>query len=133
MLLFYAALRNSRRIITNIYESCDDINVNELHDKNDTLNSIYDFNAFLTNRQYTLSSGYDMRNMSNNISTNINQMITIRKNFEKNKLVNKLMNPNIIPLQKLKIIEDNDHLLDNISLVPNITSGGLFDDFNFEI
>jgi len=131
MLLFYATLRNSRRILTTIHDSYES-HVNESYNKNRTLNSIEAYGFFINNGKEKTNSGYDMRNILFDNSNN-NQIINICKNFEKKNLLDKLSNPNIMSIKKLQMIDDNSHLFDDVDMVPNILSGGLFDDFNFEI
>ena len=52
-------------------------------------------------------------------------------NYRKYELLNKLTSDNISTIEKLVLIEKEFE--SNQINAPNITSGGLFDDFNFEI
>ena len=52
-------------------------------------------------------------------------MYNIYQNLEKKKLLDKLQNKNISILTKLDLLQDNS------IKSPNITAGGLFNDFNF--
>jgi hypothetical protein len=68
--------------------------------------------------------GFDQRPIKEN-------KIKIQKlkiNFKKKEILDKLTNNDISMCDKIKIIKQYDLL--NDSIVPNITSGGLFDDFD---
>ena len=82
-------------------------------------------NFFRTNSD---SKGYDERFPK---VENINQeeFYRMRSNIEINKLVKTLEDNNISTLAKMNILEKYSFLFNN-SLAPNITSGGLFDDYD---
>ena len=70
------------------------------------------------------NSGYDERYVMNKTNDE-EQMYNIYQNLEKKKLLDKLQNKNISILTKLDLLQDNS------IKSPNITAGGLFNDFNF--
>lgn len=74
--------------------------------------------------------GFDTRYHFND--NNINQLERINNYFEIKKIINTLENNNTSQYYKLLLIKQNDFLFED-SFTPNITKGGLFDDFNFSI
>ena len=84
---------------------------------------IYDFNF----KNY---QGMDMRFYNIN-DTEVLTLYRIRENIEKKLLLEKLQRDSISLDIKMALIENNDLFEKNLS--PNISKGGLMDDYNFEI
>ena len=101
----------------------------EKYEKNYTLNSIEDYEP-LKNDQRENFKGYDMRNIT--VKNEEDELITIAENFEKQYILKQLNNSGLSTITKLQIIDNNNHLFEDIDFAPNILSGGLLDDFNFE-
>tara|TARA_Y100000992_G_C21268233_1_gene495147 strand:- start:2150 stop:2560 length:411 start_codon:yes stop_codon:yes gene_type:complete len=130
-LLFYSALRNSRKTVINMYESnLDDNSCVMKSEMKESANSTNVFEEFMNNTCTLSHSGLDMRNITNN--NEHEELINISANFEKNSLLNKLNSPKLSIIAKMNLIDVNDHLFEDISYAPDICKGGLFDDFNFE-
>jgi hypothetical protein len=72
--------------------------------------------------------GYDSRYDNN---TNYEDVFNVAKNYELDKLLKKLESKNINNLEKMNILEEYSFIF-NHSMAPNITAGGLLDDYNFE-
>ena len=99
----------------------------ELTQQND-LKSFHDFNNFL-NMSYLYKSGFDMRYIENTTRLEMEEFL-IKKHFYNKDLLNKLTSTLISQKEKLDIIKKEDILSDQFT--PNILSGGLLDDFNFD-
>jgi len=56
---------------------------------------------------------------------------TIASHIRRMSILTTLQNPDISTLHKLKVIEINDVLQNHTNILPNITSGGLLNDWNY--
>ena len=85
-----------------------------------------------TNELDVHKKGYDQRNITS-LSDKIETLEYINKNFRRQLLLNKLQSNDSL-LNKLNLLKSKeyDYLFDDIPSV-NITAGGLFNDWNFEI
>jgi len=68
-----------------------------------------------------------------NEEENIIMLNKIKVNLKKQKLLNQLESKSVSNLDKLEIIEENEQLfLDKNKLMIDLSSGGLYNDFDFE-
>ena len=79
------------------------------------------------------NEGCDMTRPSENEEENIIMLNKIGVNLKKQKLLQQLESKIISNLDKLKIIEENEQLfLDKNKLMIDLSSGGLYNDFDFD-
>jgi len=76
-------------------------------------------------------SGFDCRYSLNITKESEEELFKIKKYLELNKILNSLESSKISEIEKLNIIDYN-YILDQDTIV-NLTSGGLMDDWNFNI
>ena len=74
-----------------------------------------------------------IKNITNTIQLPENKVSvsTIASHIRKMSVLSTLQHPNISMLHKLQVIEINDILQNEQNLSPNITSGGLLEDWNY--
>ena len=75
-------------------------------------------------------SGYDQRHP--NVTDTEEELYKVFKHMEVKKIVNQLETGNLSLVSKMNILDKYSFLFEE-SLGTNITSGGLLDDFNFEL
>jgi hypothetical protein len=76
--------------------------------------------------------GFDMTNLLENEEENIIMLNKIGVNLKKQKLLQQLESKSVSNLDKLKMIEENEELFsDKNKLTIDLSSGGLYNDFNF--
>ena len=81
-------------------------------------------------------SGYDYRYIydiyKENITENSQIISKFKKNLQSKVLLNQLLDPNYSINTKIKLLEENDELFDGIKIAPNLNSGNLMKDWDFE-
>lgn len=92
------------------------------------LDNINKVNYNLTSYKVNYNQGIDMRYPN---STDFDDLLNLKiyENYQKFDLLKKLESTKVSELDKLKFIEQSNMI--NPSFAPNITAGGLFDDFYF--
>ena len=121
-LLLYTAFKTSKRK-TALHYSIHDNNVVLICERKDS------FDDFLNDkRNDTLLRGCDTRYPKED---NAEELYKISENMNKLELLKKINSSQLSLLTKLDLIESNDHIFDEDSFAPNISKGGLMDDFNF--
>lgn len=75
-------------------------------------------------------SGYDQRHP--NVTDTEEELFKVYKDMEVKKIVNQLENGNLSLISKMNILDKYSFLFEE-SMAANITSGGLLDDFYFEL
>ena len=79
------------------------------------------------------NEGCDMTRPSENEEENIIMLNKIKVNLKKQKILQQLESKIISNLDKLKMIEENEQLfLDKNKLMIDLSSGGLYNDFDFD-
>ena len=91
---------------------------------------IHKTNICLFDDNFKINQGVDMRFKDDNYM-NESILINIEEYILKKKILEKLIDEDISIHQKLDLIDSN-YILDN-NLCQNILSGGLLDDYNFNI
>lgn len=130
-LLLYTSFRSSKKRVTNLFQSSTFYYQPILNKNNSNNNSVTQnvFDDFLSDRNDTFLRGYDMRYPKDNNETE--QLYKIGENMEKLSLLNKLNSSQLSMLAKITLIDSNSHIFDDELMAPNISKGGLLDDFNF--
>ncbi len=88
-------------------------------------------------KTYKKYEGYDMTKLNetsydfhnDNINDNINEIIKI--NFMKQKSLRYLQNQNVSLFEKINYIE-NCEVFNKTSMIPSVTAGGLFNDWDWD-
>ena len=93
------------------------------------MNLLILLNLFTIFNSQQLNSGLDNR-FTNNESEIELELERINNYFEKQKIIKTLENPNVSQIYKIELI--NNYLIED-TLTPNISKGGLYDDFQFII
>ncbi len=79
-----------------------------------------------TNEKHKFTTGFDHR--YNITETNFDQIHCIHRSFSKVALLHILENPKIFTIEKVKIIKHSDLICES-SMMPNVTKGGLYNDW----
>lgn len=132
----FCSLNVLRKSVT--YHSMSYTNPSIIHDYFNITNkinssiSIINFdNITKYNITYQTTNGIDER--YNRIESNHDEIYECYKNHELQNLLNFLLSTDVSTVQKIQLILSNQHLLNQSNYVPmNFSSGGLYDDYNFD-
>lgn len=116
-----------RNMVTSNSYSISSYNINNI--KNSSIKIIRLNNETFFNITRKPEVGYDER--YNSSEDNSEALYEINKNYYKKLLLDKLLDDNIPIVSKIQLLIDNNYLMEENKNV-NITTGGLFDDYNYD-
>jgi hypothetical protein len=116
-----------RNMVTSNSYSISSYNINNI--KNSSIKIIRLNNETFFNITRKPQVGYDER--YNSSQDNSEAVYEINKNYYKKLLLDKLLDDNIPMMSKIQLLIDNNYLMKENKNV-NITTGGLFDDYNYD-
>lgn len=116
-----------RNMVTSNSYSISSYNINNI--KNSSIKIIRLNNETFFNITRKPEVGYDER--YNSSEDNSEELYEINKNYYKKLLLDKLLDDNIPMMSKIQLLIDNNYLMKENKNV-NITTGGLFDDYNYD-
>lgn len=116
-----------RNMVTSNSYSISSYNINNI--KNSSIKIIRLNNETFFNITRKPQVGYDER--YNSSEDNSEALYEINKNYYKKLLLDKLLDDNIPMMSKIQLLIDNNYLMKENKNV-NITTGGLFDDYNYD-
>ena len=116
-----------RNMVTSNSYSISSYNINNI--KNSSIKIIRLNNETFFNITRRPEVGYDER--YNSSQDNSEAVYEINKNYYKKLLLDKLLDDNIPIVSKIQLLIDNNYLMEENKNV-NITTGGLFDDYNYD-
>lgn len=116
-----------RNMVTSNSYSISSYNINNI--KNSSIKIIRLNNETFFNITRKPEVGYDER--YNSSEDNSEALYEINKNYYKKLLLDKLLDDNIPMMSKIQLLIDNNYLMKENKNV-NITTGGLFDDYNYD-
>ena len=116
-----------RNMVTSNSYSISSYNINNI--KNSSIKIIRLNNETFFNITRKPEVGYDER--YNSIQDNSEAVYEMNKNYYKKLLLDKLLDDNIPIVSKIQLLIDNNYLMEENKNV-NITTGGLFDDYNYD-
>ena len=114
-------------MVTSNSYSISSYNINNI--KNSSIKIIRLNNETFFNITRKPEVGYDER--YNSSEDNSEELYEINKNYYKKLLLDKLLDDNIPMMSKIQLLIDNNYLMKENKNV-NITTGGLFDDYNYD-
>ena len=117
----------SCNMVTSNYYPISSYNINNII--NSSIKIIKLNNETFFNITRRVDVGYDER--YNSTEDNSEEIYEITKNYHKMLLLDKLLDDNIPIMSKIKLLIDNNHLTDETKNI-NITTGGLFDDYDYD-
>ena len=116
-----------RNMVTSNSYSISSYNINNI--KNSSIKIIRLNNETFFNITRKPEVGYDER--YNSSQDNSEAVYEMNKNYYKKLLLDKLLDDNIPIVSKIQLLIDNNYLMEENKNV-NITTGGLFDDYNYD-
>ena len=116
-----------RNMVTSNSYSISSYNINNI--KNSSIKIIRLNNETFFNITRKPQVGYDER--YNSSQDNSEAVYEMNKNYYKKLLLDKLLDDNIPIVSKIQLLIDNNYLMEENKNV-NITTGGLFDDYNYD-
>ena len=116
-----------RNMVTSNSYSISSYNINNI--KNSSIKIIRLNDETFSNITRRPEVGYDER--YNSSQDNSEAVYEINKNYYKKLLLDKLLDDNIPIVSKIQLLIDNNYLMEENKNV-NITTGGLFDDYNYD-
>jgi hypothetical protein len=113
-------------MVTYNYYPISSYNINNIKNSSIKIIRLNDDTFFNVTRRPEV--GYDERYNSSEDDSEI--VYEINKNYYKKLLLDKLLDDNILTSSKIQLLIDNNYLMDENKNI-NITTGGLFDDYNY--